>query len=526
MPTHQPIQSSQHQTESAHDRRRRHRGGGPSNSTLQAQLGTAQTQGDDTLATDTLWGDTLEVESGILAPYRAEILLGEVASPGQRDGAVDWLQSTLQQLGYPVSATSVFDGPTEAALNEWQRLNRVAVTGELGPTTLKQLEKAQKASITFAVFKANAPNVDDGTLREYLPHLNAAMLTADITSDTRKAVFIAQIGHESDGFQTLEEYSSGRQYEGRRDLGNTQSGDGRRFKGRGPIQITGRYNYQKYGNAIGVDLINNPELAATPEIGFQVTAEYWKQNELNDYADRGQFDTVTSRINGGQNGRADRRRRWGNARRSLQNEASTPGVAPNPVPHDLQMIEPTSELDGVFEQVAAGELERAITLAEDAATAAHGSGGDPGLASRARDVARLMLDAQTALAEERFGDSKEAAGAAAEAARWLRDQGIVRNTVVDPVIAKAGEAWTRAKEADDLRGTGADVALVEAAIPLRRGSSGAAVAALQRLLNMDANGGDGIFGPATDAAVKAFQRANGLSADGVVGPGTLSKLRS
>ena len=140
------------------------------------------------------------------------------------------------------------------------------------PTTLKQLEKAQKASITFAVFKANAPNVDDGTLREYLPHLNAAMLNADITSDTRKAVFIAQIGHESDGFQTLEEYSSGRKYEGRRDLGNTQPGDGRRFKGRGPIQITGRYNYQQYGNAIGVDLINNPELAATPEVGFQVTA--------------------------------------------------------------------------------------------------------------------------------------------------------------------------------------------------------------------------------------------------------------
>jgi putative chitinase len=126
-----------------------------------------------------------------------------------------------------------------------------------------------------------------------------------------------KIGPESNSTASwCEPHPSGQQYEGRTDLGNIHRGDGKRFKGRGPIQITGRDNYQSYGDAIGVDIINDPELAATPEVGFQLAAEYWTRNDLNRYADRGQFNTVTERINGGQNGKADRRNRWARARGS------------------------------------------------------------------------------------------------------------------------------------------------------------------------------------------------------------------
>ena len=78
--------------------------------------------------------------------------------------------------------------------------------------------------------------------------------------------FMAQCSHECAHFKTMEEYASGADYEGRSDLGNNQPGDGRRFKGRGYIQLTGRANYRTVGRAIGVDLENNPKKAEEPKI--------------------------------------------------------------------------------------------------------------------------------------------------------------------------------------------------------------------------------------------------------------------
>jgi hypothetical protein len=97
-------------------------------------------------------------------------------------------------------------------------------------------------------------------------------------------------------------------YEGRRDLGNTQPGDGKRFKGRGPIQVTGRANYRKYGAKLSLNLEANPELAATPEVGFRIAGLYWADRGLNALADLRDFKTITRRINGGLNGFADRQR--------------------------------------------------------------------------------------------------------------------------------------------------------------------------------------------------------------------------
>ncbi len=128
-----------------------------------------------------------------------------------------------------------------------------------------------------------------------------------ITPGLRLQHFVAQMGHESDGFHTMEEYASGRAYEGRKDLGNTQTGDGVRYKGRGPFMLTGRSNYRNYGKALGLDLENTPILAALPVNGTKIAAQYWSDHSLNKYADLDDIVTITKRINGGLNGLADRR---------------------------------------------------------------------------------------------------------------------------------------------------------------------------------------------------------------------------
>lgn len=130
---------------------------------------------------------------------------------------------------------------------------------------------------------------------------------AELTTRRRQAHFLAQIAHESDGFRTTTEYASGAAYEGRRDLGNTHRGDGRRFKGRGLIQLTGRANYAHAARVLGVDLIEKPALAAQFPYAVQTAALYWRDRRLNRYADDDDVYAVTRAINGGFNGLNDRK---------------------------------------------------------------------------------------------------------------------------------------------------------------------------------------------------------------------------
>ena len=113
-------------------------------------------------------------------------------------------------------------------------------------------------------------------------------------------------------------------YEGRTDLGNTQPGDGKRYKGRGYIQLTGRANYAKYGKIVGQDLVNNPELAKDPNIAADIALAYWDQRGLGSKARAGNFDAVTYGINGGYNGKADRDAKY---QQYLQKGLQTGGVA-------------------------------------------------------------------------------------------------------------------------------------------------------------------------------------------------------
>ena len=96
-------------------------------------------------------------------------------------------------------------------------------------------------------------------------------------------------------------------YEGRADLGNSVKGDGSKYRGRGLIQITGRANYAECGEALGLDLLTHPELLEKPQHACMSAAWFWSSRGLNTLADAGKFDTITLRINGGQNGAADRR---------------------------------------------------------------------------------------------------------------------------------------------------------------------------------------------------------------------------
>ena len=159
-----------------------------------------------------------------------------------------------------------------------------------------------------------------------LPHLNASMLRAGITTEARKAFGLAQLGHESD-LRTLEEYASGANYEWRADLGNVFAGDGRRFKGRGPIQITGRDNRCRYGSRVGEDLIANPG-ARPPTRSGLLAAEYWK-GDLNALADAGRWRHHPPHQRG-HPWLEDRNRRHGQARRCWPPTGTNQGGGPQP----------------------------------------------------------------------------------------------------------------------------------------------------------------------------------------------------
>lgn len=161
------------------------------------------------------------------------------------------------------------------------------------------------------------PTLDPAQAPAIAQNLNVAMAEANITTPQQQAMFIAQLAHESGGFRYMEELASGAAYEGRADLGNTQPGDGVRYKGRGYIQVTGRHNYTEAGNALGLDLVNNPQLAAQPENAARIAAWYWTSRDINSAADRGDFLQVTKLINGGTNGLADRQAYYARAQAAL-----------------------------------------------------------------------------------------------------------------------------------------------------------------------------------------------------------------
>ena len=154
---------------------------------------------------------------------------------------------------------------------------------------------------------------------------------AGITNNLRLAHFLAQVAEETGGFRWLtelggEEYFA--KYDGR--LGNTQPGDGYRFRGRGLVMLTGRANYEKYGRAVGVDLIAAPAVAAAPATAVKIACAYWSDHGCNTDADKDDLLLVTHAINGGVNG-LDMRRAYlvkAKAMIAAQSETTKPSIIP------------------------------------------------------------------------------------------------------------------------------------------------------------------------------------------------------
>jgi len=198
---------------------------------------------------------------------------------------------------------------------------------------------------------------------DLLPFLEAAMAEFAIESPARAAAFLAQVAHESGQFRFMEELWGPTPAQGRYEppsslatrLGNTDSGDGKRFKGRGPIQITGRANYRRYGTLLGLDLLASPARAAAPDAGFRIAGLFWRENGLNELADLvtdEAFRTITKRINGGLNGLLERRSFYDTARKSL-------GVGAAPVSRSARSARGRRPTEGPVLERGAEAIRRA-----------------------------------------------------------------------------------------------------------------------------------------------------------------------
>jgi putative chitinase len=189
----------------------------------------------------------------------------------------------------------------------------VAVDGLPGPQTYSALFAFMGAKDTAAAFGQAAGKL--------FPEFG-------ITTPLRVAHFLAQCAAETGNFRYLKELwgptDAQARYEGRADLGNCVPGDGFKFRGRGIFQLTGRDNYQRFGQRCGIDLVCKPDLAAQPETALHIACLYWSDHRLNDYADADNILGVSNGINRGNpasirepNGYADRKAQYRKARTVL-----------------------------------------------------------------------------------------------------------------------------------------------------------------------------------------------------------------
>ncbi len=166
--------------------------------------------------------------------------------------------------------------------------------------------------ITEKQLKEIYRNIKDDKCKAYVEAFNKILPKFGISSPQRIAAFLGQVGVESGELRYDKELPSrynkkdpkdpkepiGSLYEGRKNLGNVVVGDGPKYIGRGVLQLTGRANYAVMSKKIGVDILNNPELACTPEVSTQIACQYFKDRGLIELSDSWNIDEITRRVNG------------------------------------------------------------------------------------------------------------------------------------------------------------------------------------------------------------------------------------
>jgi predicted chitinase len=256
---------------------------------------------------------------------------------GSKGKLVKAWQTFLNKNGYNVgTADGDFGNKTFRATIQFQNDNGLKGDGIAGPKTFEKAAKLgfrypeeqvitpsaggskgiSKEQLAFIMRGARSADIDT-----FVEPINKVMEKYEINTPLRIAHFLAQVGHESGSLRYKEEIASGASYEGRADLGNTQPGDGKKFKGHGLIQLTGRHNHTMYANYVGdPDLIRNPQrIAQEPLHSAGAAGWYWMTRKINPLADLDNIISVTKKINGGTNGLEDRRGYLARAKKVLGN---------------------------------------------------------------------------------------------------------------------------------------------------------------------------------------------------------------
>lgn len=241
-------------------------------------------------------------------------------------------EDRIAQLQNPFYARPVFWWLLGGAVVVFLVLKRKTVA-ETGSKVVQVVEEKARELLTLNQLRKAMPNLKLSRAASLVGPLSRAMEEAKINTPLRVAAFLAQIGHESVDLQFMNEIWGPSDQQKRydpptdlaKDLGNTSPGDGYKYRGRGPLQLTGKKNYKSFGDAAGMDFVSNPDLLSDPEWGFKAAAWYWNTKGLNKYADAGDIDTVSQIVNSGGTrvplskirGLSDRRARYETARSAL-----------------------------------------------------------------------------------------------------------------------------------------------------------------------------------------------------------------